>query len=341
MFKKTKINADNQITILQNYATLVSRKNRKNYLFIIKDMLKCKKIYGCSFEEYYYNRFDLLNEKERETYITNEKNQLLQNIFNEHSDHYFWTHKTELYRQFKNDLQREFLFLNGENLKEFTKFSKKYPTFIAKTDQRKEKNQIRKVVVNNHMKPEKVYESLLEKDLNLLENELTQNQKLKELYPKSLNTIEFITIKTKGKVHITSAVLKIGNGSIVNNLYYGGMVAKIDLKTGIVVTPGIDYRDHHYETHPSTKVKIIGFEVPNFNELKQYVLSLALKMKNTNYVSWDIALTEKKPVFIDASDSPIWYQFPEFMENKKGKLPQIELLLGHSLSKDTSTKKEQ
>lgn len=333
MFKKTKNNSEREsmISTLQNYATLVSRKNHKNRLFIIKDMMKCKKLYGCSYEEYYYNRFDTLSEAERNTYITEEKNQSLQEAWNEHADPTFWERKTTLYQQFKNDIKRDYLLLAGDNLKEFTKFSKKNPVFIAKTDERNEPHQIRRVVLNEHMKPEKVYESLLEKNLNLLEAELTQNTKLKELYPKSLNTIQFITVKNKGKVHITNAVLKIGNGSIVNNLYYGGMVAKIDLKTGIVTTPGLDYRDHCYEKHPSTKTKIIDFEIPDFGKVKQYVLNLALKMKNTNYVAWDIAITEEGPVLMDASIHPTWYQFPEFMEQKQGKLPQMELLLGHKV----------
>ncbi len=333
MFKKTKNISEREsaLAILQNYATLVSRKNHKNRLFIIKDMMKCKKIYGCNYEEYYYYRFDTLNEAERNTYITTEKNQLLEEVWNEHADPTFWERKTMLYQQFKNDIKREYLLLTGDNLKEFTKFSKKNPVFIAKTDMRNEPHQIRRVVLNEHMKPEKVYESLLEKNLNLLETELTQNVKLKELYPKSLNTIQFITVKNKGKVHITNAVLKIGNGSIVNNLYYGGMVAKIDLKTGIVTTPGLDYRDHCYEKHPSTKTKIVDFEIPDFGKLKQYALNLALKMKNTNYVAWDIAVTEEGPVLMDASIKPTWYQFPEFMEQKQGKLPQMELLLGHKV----------
>ena len=333
MLKKTKKKTENEktITTLQNYATLVSRKNHKNRLFVMKDMMKCKKIYGCSYQEYYYYRFDTLTDDERKTYITEKKNQLLQKEWNQKADVTFWNHKTALYQQFQNDLNREFLLLTGDNLKEFTKFCKKNPTFIAKTNTRHSHHQIRKVVLNEHMKPEKVYESLLEKNLNLLETELQQEAKLKELYPKSINTIEFITVKHKGKVHITSAVLKIGNGSIVNNLYYGGMVAKIDLKTGIVVTPGLDYRDHRYEKHPSTKTKIVDFEIPEFAVIKQYVLNLALKMKNTNYIAWDIALCEDGPTLVDATMTPIWYQFPEFMDQKKGKLPQMELLLGHKL----------
>ena len=333
MFKKTKNSSDREsvLTILQNYATLVSRKNHKNRLFIIKDMLKCKKLYGCSYEEYYYYRFDTLNEKERNTYITKEKNQLLEKAWNGCADSSLWERKTKLYQQFKNDIKRDYLLLTGDNLKEFTKFSKKNPVFIAKTDMRNEPHQIRKVVLNEHMKPEKIYESLLEKNLNVVESELTQNIKLKELYPKSLNTIQVITVKVKGKVHITNAVLKIGNGSIVNNLYYGGMVAQIDLKTGIITTPGLDYRDHCYEKHPSTKTKIIDFEIPEFDKLKQYVLNLALKMKNANYIAWDIALTEKGPVLMDASMNPTWYQFPEFVKQKQGKLPQMELLLGHKV----------
>ena len=54
-------------------------------------------------------------------------------------------------------------------------------------------------------------------------------------------------------------------------------------------------------------------------------------MKNTNYIAWDIALCDDGPTLVDATMTPIWYQFPEFMDQKKGKLPQMELLLGHKL----------
>ena len=37
------------------------------------------------------------------------------------------------------------------------------------------------------------------------------------------------------------------------------MLAKIDLKTGIVMTKAVDYRDHLYTTHPSSKTKIVDF----------------------------------------------------------------------------------
>ena len=328
MLKKNK--KKNDITALQNYATLTSRKNNKNRLFLMKDMMKCYKLYGCHYEEYYYNRFDLLTDKQRETYVTEEKNQLLVKEFNKQGTS-FQEKKTTYYQALKNDLKRDYLYLTGENLDEFIVFSEKHPVFIAKTDERKDINQIRRVVLNEHMKPDKVYESLLEKNLNLLEEERIQHPVMKELYPKALNTVEFITIKHKGKVHITSCVLKIGNGSIVNNVYYGGMVAGVDLKTGVVNTPGVDYRDHVYETHPSTKVKIQGFEIPDFQKLKQYVLSLALKLKQANYVSFDIALLEDGFAFIDLSLQPTWYQFPPFVPDKIGKLPQIEQVLGHQI----------
>lgn len=329
MFKKGK-EKDN-LESLQNLATLTSRKNGKNRFLVMNDMKKCKKKYGCSYEEYYYYRFDTLTEDERDTYITREKNQELIRIFNQNAKTSFWNHKQELYTYFKTYLKRDFLYLTGDNITEFKKYVEKHDEFIAKTDERKERNQIRKVVLTEHMKPEKVYESLLEKNLNILDEELDQNKKLKELYGKSINTIRFITLKNKGKVHITSAVLKIGHGSIVDNVYYGGMLAKVDLKTGIVITPGIDYRDHIYELHPTSNIKIIDFEIPEFSKLKEYVLNLALKVKDANYIAWDIALTKKGPVFIDASIEPTWYQFPEFMKDKTGKLPQMELLLGHKI----------
>lgn len=317
---------------LQNLATLMSRKNHKNRLMIMNDMKKCKKKYGCSYEEYYFYRFDEMTEEEKETIITKEKNQIFIDHFNAKAKGNIWNEKKELYKIVSSSLKREFLYLTGDNLKEFQEFSKTRSELIAKTSERNERNQIRKLVLTEHMKADKVYESLMEKNLTILDEVIIQHDKMKELYPKSVNTLELITVKSKGKVHITSATLKIGHGTIVDNVYYGGMLAKVDLKTGIVITDAVDYRDHRYTYHPSSKTKIIDFELPYFKETKEFVLNLALKVKDASYISWNVAITETGPVFVDASITPTWYQFPEFLKDKKGKLPEMEIVYGKKIN---------
>ncbi|MBS7020665.1 MAG: hypothetical protein KH135_02180 [Firmicutes bacterium] len=316
---------------LQNLATLMSRKNHKNRLMIMNDMKKCKKKYGCSYEEYYFYRFDELSEEEKDTIITKDKNQIFIDHFNAKAKASVWHEKKDLYKNFNTSLKREFLYLTGDNLEMFQKYAKSHQEMIAKTNEHLSRTQIRKVVLTEHMKADKVYEGLMEKNLTILDEVIIQHPKMKELYPKSVNTIEFITLKNKGKVHITSAILKIGHGTIVDNVYYGGMLAKIDLKTGIVMTKAVDYRDHLYTTHPSSKTKIVDFEIPCFQAAKEFVLNLALKTNDASYISWNIAITEDGPVFVDASITPNWYQFPEFIKDKKGKLKEMELVYGKKI----------
>lgn len=43
--------------------------------------------------------------------------------------------------------------------------------------------------------------------------------------------------------------------------------------------------------HPGSHVKMLGFEIPNYDELKRYILQIALKEPKARYAGWDIAIT--------------------------------------------------
>lgn len=43
--------------------------------------------------------------------------------------------------------------------------------------------------------------------------------------------------------------------------------------------------------HPGSNFQMIGFKLPNFNELKEYILELVKLAPSARYVGWDIAIT--------------------------------------------------
>lgn len=46
-----------------------------------------------------------------------------------------------------------------------------------------------------------------------------------------------------------------------------------------------------YVCHPSTNVKVLGFEIPNFDKLVNWVKILAARNSKAKLVGWDIAIT--------------------------------------------------
>ena len=109
----------------------------------------------------------------------------------------------------------------------------------------------------------------------------------------SLNTIRCYTFIDKaGKTHILEMMLRVGQaGSHVDNWGSGGVGYVFDKETGICSQYGLDKLNRPYSFHPGSNVQMIGFKLPRFEELKQYIYDLCSVNPKARYVGWDIAVT--------------------------------------------------
>lgn len=135
----------------------------------------------------------------------------------------------------------------------------------------------------------------------ILEECLKNCAELSDLNPDSLNTIRaFSHIGEDGIPEIFELQLRVGTpGMIVDNWGAGGVVYKVDVTTGVIDRAGIDKHNNPYIYHPGSNVKMVGFEIPRFNELKDYIISLAKVFPKAKVVGWDIAITDKGLDFIE------------------------------------------
>lgn len=135
----------------------------------------------------------------------------------------------------------------------------------------------------------------------LLEECLKNCAELSALNPGSLNTIRaFSHIGEDGIPEIFELQLRVGTpGMIVDNWGAGGVVYKVDVTTGVIDRAGIDKHNNPYIYHPGSNIKMVGFEIPRFNELKDYIISLAKVFPKAKVVGWDIAITDKGLDFIE------------------------------------------
>ena len=76
------------------------------------------------------------------------------------------------------------------------------------------------------------------------------------------------------------AVQRIGTFDTipVDNGSRGGLVAKIDLDTGILSEARCLHNRNVYKVHPDSKAPIEGARIPNWEKLKSDILALANKM---------------------------------------------------------------
>jgi len=156
-----------------------------------------------------------------------------------------------------------------------------------------------------------------------------QSDFLKNIYPKSANTIRILTMNPECKdPFIADAALRLGTkrSGFVDNRSSGGFTVDIDLETGelskaaeCLPSGNINWHD----SHPDTNSKIEGVNIPDWNNLKKEFLECVKKFPKFKYVGWDILLTEENNfVIIEGNSKPgliIFQVHHPLLENQKVK----------------------
>lgn len=125
------------------------------------------------------------------------------------------------------------------------------------------------------------------------------------LNPTSVNTIRVITVLQDDRVHVIGTILRMGVGSVVDNLSAGGIAAAVDPKSGHVTAPAVSImpNENKYERHPVTKTEIIGFQIPEWSDVISLVETAATRVPSVRTVGWDVAIARTGPVLIEGNDN--------------------------------------
>lgn len=300
-------------------AKKISKKIHKNRLSIVLDMIKCGFKYQAGYYDYLEFEFYLLNDKQRKTYLTRGKNNEIIRKYNNKENAYKFDDKNVFNNLFKEFLGRNYIYLDGNNIKEFKKFVQNKEEIIVKPLAGEGGKGVEKIKVDKDI--DGLYKKLMENKQTLVEEVIKQHKDMNKLYDKSVNTLRMFTFVKDGKAYFLQAILKIGNGGVIDNFSSGGMYTFVD-DNGIVLAPAIDQADNYFDVHPITNEKIVGFKVPLFKEAIKLVKDAALVVPDMGYVGWDVAIGEKKAILVEGNWFPGVFQMkPSFKENKDGILP--------------------
>jgi len=150
--------------------------------------------------------------------------------------------------------------------------------------------------------------AFLKKDSNwLIAEAMEQDAYLNGLYDKTTNTIRFITWKSPktNEFEVFFAVQRIGTKATipVDNGSRGGLVANIDLETGVLSEARNLHSLDVWERHPDSGAQIKGATVPDWASIKKEMLKLSDKFPFMNFMAWDILLTNDGICIIEANTS--------------------------------------
>ena len=326
LFKRIiQMDYKNMIKIAKN----ISKKIKKNYILILFDMVRCGFKYQAGYYDYQEFEFYNLNKKQRETYLTRGKNNEIIKKFNEKSKFYIFDNKDEFYKTFNKFLKRKWMELDGNNKDEFVKFLKENKIAIVKPVDGEGGKGVEKIVYTSDDACEELYNKLINNNQTIVEQCITQNKELNNLYSKSVNSLRMFTFYRDGESHFLQAILKIGNGGVVDNFSSGGMYTYLD-ENGVVYVEAIDRLDNIYNEHPISKCPIVGFKVPMFKEAVELVKEAAKVVPEIGYVGWDVAIGENEPIMIEGNCYPGVFQVkPSLAKNKEkmGLIPKYNRIM--------------
>ncbi len=161
-----------------------------------------------------------------------------------------------------------------------------------------------KIIPTSSLPQDEIIIFMKREGYDMVETFIEQHKELNKLSPSGVNTVRIFTqINKNNEVEILGCRLRISINSPVDNMAAGNVAAYINEDTGIVEGLGYysDITKEPIAIHPITKVSILGFKVPYWNECLQLAKSAALKHTQNRSIGWDIAVTDKGPGLIEGN----------------------------------------
>lgn len=315
-------------------ADSVSKKSGKNKFAIYCDMIWCGFKYGAGYVDYDVIGFYKLNNKQRETMLTRGINNKYVKKLNQKEYWHIYDNKNEFNNMFSKFITRDWIYPISENKNDTIEFFKKHEIFMAKPNNGQCGKGIEKISVKDYKENyEKLYNHLVDNKLELVEELIVQHDEMNRLNTSSVNTIRMVTaMNEQNEVTVLATFIRIGNGKHVDNFNSGGMTAKVDEDTGIILEEAVDKSGKLYEKHPITGTTIKGFQIPEWNEALSMVKEAASMSRNVRYVGWDVAITNDGVTLIEGNQFPGHdiYQVAERMEEGSfGILPKFKKAIGY------------
>ena len=313
---------------LKRLVNKCSKASGKSKAYIFFDMAWCVLKYQAGYVDYDAYAMYNLNAKERATIMTRGKNDELVKRLNPREYWHVFDNKNEFNDMFKDYLNRKYFMINDpkNDYDEFEKFIKNFKEVIVKPINQSCGVGVKKIKVPKNLKV--LYNKLIKDNTPLIEEIATQHQDISKLHKDSINTVRLVTIKNEYDVtSIVAAFIRIGTEHrVVDNFNNGGICCPIDIKTGKISAPAVDKDGKIYDIHPTTKIKLVGYQIPMWEEIKKFVIKASKVYPKLGYIGWDVCVGEKKPSLIEANQYPghDLYQLPVHRQGNIGVLPVFE-----------------
>ncbi len=292
-----------QFQLLPELIGAMKRQGRKITGFTKFDILFEFFFHGYLGYEYVAYHFETKNRKERKAFYSEMDRWRFTNICNNRKDIWKLRNKRLAYEIFKDWYKREQIIVKSmDDLEAYTKFATAHQVFFAKPFAGGGGLGARWIDIKKYSSIEESFRLLIKDGSFVLEEGVYQCPKMAAFNPDSINTVRIVTIRSNNKVSIWHALIRTGRkGSIVDNGASGGLFVMVDHNTGKIISGGANERGDYFLNHPDSNVPFIGFQIPLWKELCDMSIEMMNAMPTINCIGWDLAVTDKGPVVIEAN----------------------------------------
>jgi len=148
----------------------------------------------------------------------------------------------------------------------------------------------------------------------IVQPRLTNHRELRDLSNGgALATVRVMTCRNeRGEYEVTNAAFRMAQGknTVVDNFHAGGILAKVDIRTGVLgratdgamaLGPGTGWCEHH----PQTGGQILGRKLPLWNEVVDLVRRAhATAFSDQVVIGWDVAILDDGPRLVEGNKGP-------------------------------------
>jgi hypothetical protein len=260
-------------------------------------------VYGASVSDYFACEFYKKRHCERRRFITIRGANRMFGFLNDPEGTVDVRDKSRFHQRFADLTGREYVDTVGCTRTDFAEFAQRHRAFIVKPIDGGFGLGVRMVETTTETDLGALYAELKGSRM-IAEEVIRQHEELASFHPDSVNAVRVTTVLKEGRAQVVTAAAKFGNAhSITDNFFMGGILAAIEPETGIVISTGVDKDGRRYVRHPVTNRQILGFAIPQWEDVISLVGRAASRLPRVRYVGWDVALSkERGPVLVEGND---------------------------------------
>lgn len=278
----------------------------KNRLWIYFDLIYCFLRYGDDFNDYCTFRFWEKNAKERDTYISLKRNDVLRFAMSTPEIHKLFLNKAVFNERYAKYIKRGWMVTSGCDRNNIVQFVQKYGSVIAKPIDDFGGHGVKLLRISDECLNMHINEIIMGGGNYILEETICNTEQIKHIAPGSLNTLRVVTVIDKqNQLHIVACLLRMGNGTAITDNYHdGGMACPIELSTYKMKRKAYAMGCKEYAEHPYSHIIFDGYAIDGVKECIDLAKEIAFVEPEARYVGWDFAITPKGIEILEGNIPP-------------------------------------